>query len=417
NKKNKKNKNNNNTNTNGNSDIMTDSTGWKTGNAKAMNSRAYVMAMTSDQTTVDDKKTEAVFEKKMDTKQTKNLSNAPKKTEPIKTESIKTESDLDFESFEENYEQVTSRWTLPQQNNRIERKRKKQNNQGNQKKKGKIAVATAMNSGIQKQIDAFIEDKDEQAITWSEEDGNYAKKNNLKRSIMTKEAIFANVIESDETAKIMARKARFQTKEKPYTKNDIPIAEAQITDKSDYLSLHIIGTCKEIEKPYLRLTCVLCFFFFFFYAKRKKNIYIYVYAPKPEEIRDEETCNLAFRMILKEWNLSGDYAFVGNQFKSLRQDLRVQHIRNQFTVDVYECNARICLEVGDLSEFNQCQSQLKELYKLNKSFRQNFVEFLSYRLLYFAITRNSVGIIDTLKTNSSFRRHPEVSFSGLFFEF
>jgi len=106
--------------------------------------------------------------------------------------------------------------------------------------------------------------------------------------------------------------------------------------------------------------------------------------------------------------LRRDYAYVGDQFKSLRQDLKVQHIRNQLTVDVYESNARISLEVGDLSEYNQCQSQLKELYKLSESFRNNFVEFLCYRLLYFAVTRNSVGIRDTLKASASFRRYPQV---------
>ena len=39
--------------------------------------------------------------------------------------------------------------------------------------------------------------------------------------------------------------------------------------------------------------------------------------------------------------------------------LQVQHIRNEFTVKVYEMHARLCLENADLGEFNQCQSQVR----------------------------------------------------------
>ena len=64
-------------------------------------------------------------------------------------------------------------------------------------------------------------------------------------------------------------------------------------------------------------------------------------------------------------------------------------IRNEFTVEVYEIHARIALEKHDLGEYNQCQSQLAQLYALGLQGRR--MEFLGYRLLYFLHTKNRTG--------------------------
>ncbi|CAA0842087.1 SAC3/GANP/Nin1/mts3/eIF-3 p25 family [Striga hermonthica] len=122
----------------------------------------------------------------------------------------------------------------------------------------------------------------------------------------------------------------------------------------DWNVLTVKGTCQEIEKRYLRLTS----------------------APDPATVRPEEVLEKALLMVQ---NSPKNYLYKCDQLKSIRQDLTVQHIRKELTVKVYETHARLAIEVGDLPEYNQCQSQLKTLYA--EGIMGCHMEFAAYNLL------------------------------------
>ena len=129
----------------------------------------------------------------------------------------------------------------------------------------------------------------------------------------------------------------------------------------------VVGLSTKLEKPYLRLTS----------------------APDPKTVRTLPTLMQTLELLKKKWRTESNYSYICDQFKSMRQDLTVQRIKNDFTVKVYEIHARIALEKGDLGEYNQCQSQLRSLY--SHGLPGCVMEFLSYRILYLLHTRNQRG--------------------------
>ena len=134
----------------------------------------------------------------------------------------------------------------------------------------------------------------------------------------------------------------------------------------------VVGQCQDLEKKYFRLTS----------------------APNPKTVRPLAILEKTLEFLKKKWRKENNYAYICDQFKSLRQDLTVQHIKTDFTVNVYEIHARIALEKGDMGEYNQCQTQLRALYA--QKLGGHPMEFKAYRILYFIHTSNRTEMNDVL---------------------
>ncbi|KAH3686681.1 hypothetical protein WICPIJ_002325 [Wickerhamomyces pijperi] len=120
-----------------------------------------------------------------------------------------------------------------------------------------------------------------------------------------------------------------------------------------------------------------------------KNYFRLTSAPDPMNVRPLPILKQTLQILLDKYTKQGEkYTYICDQFKSMRQDLRVQHIEEEFTVIVYETHARIALENGDLGEFNQCQTMLTSLYSKPGIQGFNRLEFLSYKILYQLFTGN-----------------------------
>ncbi|KAJ1679565.1 hypothetical protein EV182_001790 [Spiromyces aspiralis] len=196
----------------------------------------------------------------------------------------------------------------------------------------------------------------------------------------------------DEIRRRELRLERFKMQEQPKQRmhsasaRGIAIASSQLSSSSAMPPLSdtdkpIVGTCTNLEKRYLRLTS----------------------APDPSTVRPLPVLRKTLKMLMAKWSQEQNYSYICDQFKSLRQDLVVQHINNEFTVKAYETHARIALEVGDMSEFNQCQTQLKSLYA--QGILGCTIEFLAYRILYYVYTKSSSDVNEVLSSMSENVKH------------
>ncbi|KAF1980162.1 hypothetical protein BU23DRAFT_445121 [Bimuria novae-zelandiae CBS 107.79] len=186
-----------------------------------------------------------------------------------------------------------------------------------------------------------------------------------------KNALSGDLSSKFDQADLEKRKQRFQLG-KNGNNTTPPWSSPKPDPDADMDTAPCVGTNMSLEKSYFRLTA----------------------PPKPETVRPQPVLEKTLAMLRKKWRTDKNYGYMCNQFKSLRQDLTVQHIKNDFTVKVYETHARIALEQGDMGEYNQCQTQLKALYAQNLPGKPD--EFTAYRILYFVYTCNKTDMNDLL---------------------
>lgn len=148
-----------------------------------------------------------------------------------------------------------------------------------------------------------------------------------------------------------------------------PGTNGSIANDSEHLKGQIVGRCQTIEKRYYRLTS----------------------EPDPALVRPENILRKAVKFLLGKLETK-PYSYIKDQFKAIRQDMTVQHLRNDFCMYVYETNARISIENNDLGEMNQCLTQLEYLFdsKVERNTKLNCteLEFNCYRILYMLMVQN-----------------------------
>lgn len=126
------------------------------------------------------------------------------------------------------------------------------------------------------------------------------------------------------------------------------------------------GYLTALEKRYLRLTL----------------------EPDPSVVRPERVLEQSLDFVMNKYRTENPgYLYINDQLKAIRQDLTVQHIKNELSIKVYKTHGRLAIINNDLGEFNQCSSQLKQLYSSTSNIQDTY-EFMCYRVLYLLLTGN-----------------------------
>uniref|UniRef100_A0ACD5YPQ5 Uncharacterized protein n=1 Tax=Avena sativa TaxID=4498 RepID=A0ACD5YPQ5_AVESA len=142
-----------------------------------------------------------------------------------------------------------------------------------------------------------------------------------------------------------------------------PETQAKIDEAS------IVGTCGDTQKGFFRLTG----------------------PADPSKIRPKAVLVEALKLLQAS---DRDYNFKTDQLKSIRQDLAVQNIEDEISVQVYEFHARLVLSNGDISELNVCLTKLQQHYQ--KKLNDHSAEFVAYDILLSAIQGKNIEVMSKL---------------------
>ncbi|KAK9422792.1 hypothetical protein SUNI508_00655 [Seiridium unicorne] len=236
---------------------------------------------------------------------------------------------------------------------------------------GSIGTTASMMDHAQTQRQTPPNDKKRKSAEFSESDQNTPWRNTKGPSLQDR--ITQPIHNYSAMEEALPAKSKFQKQaEKRQRRFDGGYKSTYRSPSPPPTAGPVVGLCTDLEKRYLRLTA----------------------APKASMVRPEHILHQTLDLLKKKWRKEQNYNYICDQFKSLRQDLTVQRIRNDFTVSVYEIHARIALEKGDLGEYNQCQTQLRALYAMG--LKGNPVEFKAYRILYFIHTANRTALNDAI---------------------
>jgi len=173
--------------------------------------------------------------------------------------------------------------------------------------------------------------------------------------------------DNEESIDVMSSEQRKKRREKRFERElqYEPTLESGVDEKANP-ERRFVGTCKKLEKKYLRLTS----------------------QPNPELVRPVKVLKQTLCLLVKKYLSRAHYGYLCDQLKSLRQDLTVQKVWSLFAARVYEMHSKLAIEFGDMGEFNQCQTQLKLLYDDSRFTCINKYEFYSYRILYCLLTED-----------------------------
>lgn len=121
-----------------------------------------------------------------------------------------------------------------------------------------------------------------------------------------------------------------------------PFSETEFIASSSMDGTPFVGLNQQLEKSYLRLTTF----------------------PRQEDVRPLPILIKALEHVKRKYQQNEDFEWCNDQLKSIRQDITVQSIHDHPLVfEVYQTHARVLLEHGDLSEFNQCLTNVLQLYR------------------------------------------------------